>query len=59
MSEVPLETLLEATLFSSGRSLNLTELSENLGYEEEEILESVKNLQSTIKEAPRRWFADC
>ena len=49
MSEVPLETLLEATLFSSGRSLNLTELSENLGYEEEEILESVKNLQSTIK----------
>ena len=49
MSEIPLETLLEATLFSAGRSLNLTELSENLGYEEEEILESVKNLQSTIK----------
>ena len=49
MSELPLETLLEATLFSAGRSLNLTELSENLGYEEEEILESVKNLQSTIK----------
>jgi len=49
MSEIPLETLLEATLFSSGRSLNLSELSENLGYEEEEILESVKNLQSTIK----------
>lgn len=49
MSEIPLETLLEATLFSAGRSLNLTELSENLGYEEEEILESIKNLQSTIK----------
>lgn len=49
MSEIPLETLLEATLFSAGRSLNLAELSENLGYEEEEILESVKNLQSTIK----------
>ena len=49
MSEIPLETLLEATLFSAGRSLNLTELSESLGYEEEEILESVKNLQSTIK----------
>ena len=49
MSEIPLETLLEATLLSAGRSLNLTELSENLGYEEEEILESVKNLQSTIK----------
>ena len=49
MSEIPLETLLEATLFSAGRSLNLNELSENLGYEEEEILESIKNLQSTIK----------
>ena len=49
MSEIPLETLLEATLFSAGRSLNLTELSENLGYEEDEILESMKNLQSTIK----------
>ena len=49
MSELPLETLLEATLFSAGRSLNLAELSENLGYEEEEILESMKTLQSTIK----------
>ena len=49
MSEIPLETLLEATLFSAGRSLNLTELSENLGYEEDEIVESIGNLQSTIK----------
>jgi len=49
MSEIPLETLLEATLFSAGRSLNLLELSENLGYEEDEILESMKALQSTIK----------
>ena len=49
MSEIPLETLLEATLFSAGRSLSLQELSENLGYEEEEILESMNNLQSTIK----------
>ena len=49
MSEIPLETLLEATLFSAGRSLNLSELSENLGYEEDEILESMKALQSTIK----------
>ena len=49
MSEIPLETLLEATLFSAGRSLSIQELSENLGYEEEEILESMNNLQSTIK----------
>lgn len=49
MSEIPLETLLEATLFSAGRSLSVQELSENLGYEDEEILESMNNLQSTIK----------
>ncbi len=49
MSEIPLETLLEATLFSAGRSLNLSELSENLGYEEDEILESMNALQSTLK----------
>ena len=49
MSEIPLETLLEATLFSAGRSLSIQELSENLGYEDEEIVESLNNLQSTIK----------
>ena len=49
MTEIPLETLLEATLFSAGRSLSVQELSENLGYEEEEIIESMNNLQSTIK----------
>jgi len=49
MSEIPLETLLEATLFSAGRSLSVQELSENLGYEDEEILESMKNLQTTLK----------
>lgn len=49
MSEIPLETLLEATLFSAGRSLSVQELSENLGYDDEEILESMNNLQSTIK----------
>ena len=40
MSEIPLATLLEATLFSAGRSLSLVELSETLGYEEDEISES-------------------
>ena len=49
MTEIPLETLLEATLFSAGRSLDLTEMSETLGYDEEEIIESLGNLQSTIK----------
>ena len=49
MSEIPVETLLEATLFSAGRSLSIQELSENLGYEDEEILESMNNLQSIIK----------
>ncbi|MBB70161.1 MAG: hypothetical protein CMB28_03540 [Euryarchaeota archaeon] len=49
MSEVPLETLLEAILFSAGRSLSVLEMSENLGYEEDEIIESIGNLQSTIK----------
>jgi segregation and condensation protein B len=49
MTEIPLETLLEATLFSAGRSLSIEELSEKLGYEGDEILESMNNLQSTIK----------
>ena len=44
-----METLLEATLFSAGRSLSVAEMSENLGYDEEEIIESMGNLQSTIK----------
>jgi len=49
MSEVPLETLLEATLFSAGRSMNMNELSEQLGYDEEEITEAMSNLQATVK----------
>ena len=49
MSEIPLETLLEATLFSAGRSMNMNELSEQLGYDEEEITEAMSNLQTTVK----------
>ena len=49
MTEIPLETLLEATMFSAGRSLNAEELSESLGYEEEEISEALLTLQSTLK----------
>ena len=33
MSETPLETLIEATLFSSGKSMSVHELSEALGYD--------------------------
>ena len=49
MSEPELETLLEATLFGSGKSLSIKELSESLGYEEEEISEALASLQGTIK----------
>jgi len=49
MSEIPLETLLEATMFSAGKSLSPNEFSEVLGYDEEEVLESLSNLQATIK----------
>ena len=49
MSEPEIETLLEATLFGSGKSLSIKELSESLGYEEEEISEALTTLQKTIK----------
>lgn len=49
MSELALETLLEATMFGSGKSLSVKELSEALGYEEEEIAEALTSLQSTLK----------
>ena len=49
MSELALETLLEATMFGSGKSLSIKELSEALGYEEEEIAEALTSLQTTLK----------
>ena len=49
MSELALETLLEATLFGSGKSLSIKDLSESLGYEEDEISEALLALQGTIK----------
>lgn len=49
MSELALETLLEATLFGSGKSLSVKDLSESLGYEEDEISEALTSLQGTIK----------
>ena len=49
MSELGLETLLEATLFGSGKSLSVKDLSESLGYEEEEIQEALASRQGTLK----------
>ncbi|MGB1487506.1 MAG: SMC-Scp complex subunit ScpB [Candidatus Poseidoniaceae archaeon] len=49
MSELGLETLLEATLFGSGKSLSIKDLSESLGYEGEEIQEALASLQGTLK----------
>ena len=49
MSEIALETLLEATIFSAGRSLRSDELCELLGYPIEEVTESLESLIATIK----------
>ena len=49
MSEIALETLLEATIFSAGRSLRSEELSELLGYPIEEVKESLESLIATSK----------
>jgi len=49
MSETPLETLIEATLFSSGKSMSVPELSEALGYDEEEMLDCLGSLQATLR----------
>ena len=49
MSELPLETLLEATLFSAGKSMSPEDFSQSLGYEVEEISEALTTLQSTLK----------
>jgi chromosome segregation and condensation protein ScpB len=49
MSELPLETLLEATLFGAGRSMAISELSESLGYDSEEMKDSLNSLRATLK----------
>ncbi|HIL65208.1 MAG: hypothetical protein CXT71_02145 [Methanobacteriota archaeon] len=49
MTEIALETLLEATMFSAGKSLTAEDLSLSLGYEVEEILEALANIQGTLK----------
>ncbi len=49
MSEVPLDTLLEASLFGAGRSMTVADLSLALGYDEDEMLDSLYSLRSTLK----------
>ncbi len=53
--EIPLETLLEATMFGAGRSMSVSELCESLGYDEEEMLDSLSALQATLRR--RRYGA--
>ena len=49
MSELQLDTLLEATLFAAGKSLSVDELCQSLGYDEDEMLDSLYSLRSTLK----------
>jgi len=49
MTEVPIDTLLEATLSGAGRSMSVSELSTALGYDEDEMLDSLYSLRSTLK----------
>lgn len=49
MSELQLDTLLEATLFGAGRSMSVTELCDSLGYDEDEMLDCLYSLRSTLK----------
>ena len=49
MSEIQLDTLLEATLFGAGRSMSVTELCDSLGYDEDEMLDCLYSLRSTLK----------
>lgn len=49
MTEMPLETLIEATLFSSGKSMSISELSAVLGYDEDEMLDCLYSLQATLR----------
>ncbi|MBQ70415.1 MAG: hypothetical protein CMA65_02870 [Euryarchaeota archaeon] len=49
MTELPLETLIEATLFSSGKSMSISELSAVLGYDEDEMIDCLYSLQATLR----------
>lgn len=44
-----MDTLLEATLFGAGRSMTVSELSASLGYDDDEMLDSLYSLRATLK----------
>ncbi len=49
MTELQLDTLLQSTLFGAGRSMSVTELCDSLGYDEDEMLDCLYSLRSTLK----------
>ena len=49
MSELPLETLIEATLFSSGKSMSVAELCSALGYDADDMMDCLGSLQATLR----------
>jgi len=49
VSELPLESLIEATLFSVGKSMSPSELSSQLGYDEDEMLDCLHSLRATLR----------
>ena len=48
MAELQLDTLLEATLFGA-LLMSVSELCESLGYDEDEMLDCLYSLRSTLK----------
>jgi segregation and condensation protein B len=48
MTEVPVEHLVEAMLFTAGKSLSPGELAEMLGYEQDEVEQVLQALKATI-----------
>ena len=57
MSELALETLLEATLFGSGKSLAVKELSEALGYEEKRFQKHLLPCNQRLSEGEEALYA--
>ena len=45
MTEMPIETLLEATLFGAGKTMSVTDISESLGYSEQEVLDGLQSFK--------------
>lgn len=48
MTEIPIEHMVEAMLFSSGKSMTAADLGMSLGYEEDEVQAVLEGLKATI-----------